>query len=88
VWNLVGYLGCDCDGYTIREIDAMAWGKAYREWEHTSALQAAVLNCFRGKDSPVIQPSQLHPMIRSKASGRGLVLDGATVRAMGKQLRK
>jgi hypothetical protein len=64
----------------------MAWGKALREWDHTSVLQATIINVFRSKDAAVVHPKSLHPMLRN--GGGGAVLDAETVRAIGKQLRK
>lgn len=85
---MIGYIGLDCDRYTLREIEAMYFGKACREWDHTSVLQATLINMWRRKESPVVHPSQLHPLMRSKAiAGGQMTVTADVARAASKQLQ-
>lgn len=68
--KLAGRLHVDPKDFSLRELAEMEEGRAMEAWDHTTAIQAMILNCrpFKKSGKP-ISPAQLHPLRRQKKSG-------------------
>ncbi len=56
--------------FTLRELVAMADGRAREAWNHTSALLAMLANVHRDRKKRPLQPADFHPYTRAKAKGQ------------------
>lgn len=54
----------------MRELDAMAEGRARCAWIHTAEIAAAIYNSQRAADTPVILPQHINPFCPGEYSPR------------------
>lgn len=73
IFEYAGYVGVEPWRFTLRQLDDMYWGRAFRQWDHTANLIAAVMNSQAGKDSQLIEYDQVHPYIQRQVT-RGNML--------------